>query len=238
MTKLTFAIGDVHGCSKTLKGLYLACRQYAKSRHDNKPTFVFLGDYVDRGPNSKGVIKFLRGLQDNLPNIVCLCGNHDDMMSNCVTNDRHSDAGTWAMNGMIETIASYGEQATRSFNAAQLVMHDDAAWLAGLPTWHADRLRYYVHAGVKPKVALADQIDFHRLWIRKEFLVYEGSHEKLVVHGHTPVELADVRANRVNVDTGCVYGGHLSAAVFDDHQIGPLEILTHLNIDQLKPRER
>jgi len=102
---------------------------------------------------------------------------------------------------------------------------DDAKFLAALPTSCEDELRYYVHAGIRPGIRLKEQKDADKLWIRDLFLKHKAPHEKYVVHGHTPVEKPDVQANRINIDTALVFGGRLTAAVFDDLQAEAVDLL-------------
>jgi serine/threonine protein phosphatase 1 len=107
------------------------------------------------------------------------------------------------------------------------VPSDVLAWVGALPTWHEDDLRIFVHAGLRPGRERRDQLDRDRLWIRDEFLVGDHDFGKFVVHGHTPQLRGrpDLRRLRVNLDTGAVYGGQLSAGVFDDVQAAPLRFL-------------
>lgn len=104
------------------------------------------------------------------------------------------------------------------------VLSDDAEWLAALPASYEDRLRYYVHAGIRPGLPLKEQNDADKLWIRDLFLQHKAPHEMYVVHGHTPVRKPDVQANRINIDTGLVFGGRLTAAVFDDLQAEAIDL--------------
>ena len=105
------------------------------------------------------------------------------------------------------------------------VLLDDAKWLAALPTSWEDKLRYYVHAGIRPGIRLEEQDDADKLWIRDMFLKHKAPHEKYVVHGHTPVRKPDVQFNRINIDTALVFGGRLTAAVFDDLQAEAIDFL-------------
>ena len=102
---------------------------------------------------------------------------------------------------------------------------DDAKWLAALPTSWEDKLRYYVHAGIRPGIRLKEQNDASKLWIRDLFLKHKAPHEKYVAHGHTPVRKPDVQSNRINIDTALVLGGRLTAAVFDDLQPEAVDLL-------------
>jgi serine/threonine protein phosphatase 1 len=117
-----------------------------------------------------------------------------------------------------------GDTTVESYPNKKILL-DDAKWLATLPTSYEDKLRYYVHAGIRPGIPLKEQNDADKLWIRDLFRQDKAPHEKYVVHGHTPVRKPDVQANRINIDTGPVFGGRLTAAVFDDLQPQAVDLL-------------
>jgi serine/threonine protein phosphatase 1 len=127
----------------------------------------------------------------------------------------------WLENRGGATLASYGVTHASELPAAHL------QWLAGLAYCDDDGRRYFVHAGVRPGVPLDQQSDEDRIWIREPFLSSNDCFGRLIVHGHTPVRTGrpDVRPNRINLDTAAVYGGPLTAAVFNDAQIEPLAFL-------------
>lgn len=212
---ITFAIGDIHGCLDKLTRLVQRCRRRAGERETR---FVLLGDYVDRGPDSRGVIAFVRELQ-RAGEIIALRGNHEAMMLDAARTGEHL---LWLFNGAAQTLASYRAE------AASDLPEEDLAWLDALPRFFDDGRRYFVHAGINPAVPLVEQGERDQLWIREPFLSDERSYARLIVHGHTPVRNGrpDVRANRVNVDTGAVFGGPLTAALFDDETVQPVLFLT------------
>jgi hypothetical protein len=159
-----------------------------------------LGDYVDRGPDSFGVVQLIRhrlaGEYPVFRSIINLKGNHEDMMVQAVLGGELSDKQNWVSlnNGGDATVESYPNKN---------ILLDDAKWLAALPTSCEDKLRYYVHAGIRPRICLKEQNDADKLWIRDLFLKHKAPHEKYVVHGHTPLAqcVPDVQANRINIDT-------------------------------------
>jgi serine/threonine protein phosphatase 1 len=216
--KRTYVIGDIHGCYREFKQLLDLCGEHAEGMPSR---LITLGDYVDRGPDSFGVVRLIRhrlaGEYPVFKSIINLKGNHEDMMVQAVLGGELSDKRTWVSsnNGGDATVESYPNKK---------ILLDDAKWLAALPTFCEDDLRYYVHAGIRPGIALKEQTDADKLWIRDLFLIHKASHEKYVVHGHTPVRKPDVRANRINIDTGLVFGGRLTAAVFDDLQATPIDL--------------
>ena len=202
------------------------------------PLFIFLGDYVDRGPDSAGVIASIRAL-GRTHQVVALRGNHDELMQTTVLGT--DDGWDWANNGMASTARSYGydaliEQKLSAFEKRALIVdalrsdervRDDARWLAGLPLLYQDQHRIFVHAGLRPGVPLSDQTTADLLWIREPFLRHRGSFGKLVIHGHTPslVGKPQVRANRIGLDTKAYDSGVLTAAAFDVENTKPISFL-------------
>jgi len=219
---LTYAIGDIHGCLDKLRRLMLRCEEHA----DGRPvSFVFVGDYIDRGPQSCGVIDCLIDLKmQHGENVVTLTGNHEAMALAAI--DGSGPVRLWLAQGGLATLASYGVAEASELPRAQVARaHVD--WLRALPLSYDDGRRFFVHAGVNPDAPLDAQDDFDLLWIREPFLSHGGDHGRLIVHGHTPLAdgVPDLRGNRLNLDTGAVFGGPLTAAVFDDAQTEPIGFL-------------
>jgi serine/threonine protein phosphatase 1 len=214
---LTYAIGDIHGCLDKLQRLVAHCEAHA----DRRPaTFVFLGDYIDRGPDSSGVIGFLIDLQARMPErVVTIMGNHEATALAILNGER--PVGTWLRDGGATTLQSYGA------GEVSELPRDHIDWLRALRFSYDDGKRFFVHAGVDPKQPLDDQDEFDLLWIREPFLSDPRDYGRLIVHGHTPMRdgKPDLRSNRLDIDTAAVYGGLLTAAVFDDAQTGPLTFL-------------
>jgi serine/threonine protein phosphatase 1 len=216
-TPLTYAIGDIHGSLPKLRRLIAQCEQHAAGR---PATFVFLGDYIDRGPQSAGVIRFVIDLQSRLGNrVIALTGNHEAMVLDVV--DGTTPEEFWLQQGGAETLLSY-----RVASAGQ-IPPADLDWMRSLPVGYDDGRRFFVHAGIDPERPLADQDRSDLIWIREPFLSAIGDYGRLVVHGHTPLESdrPDVRSNRVNIDTGAVFGGPLTAAVFAEGEVKPITFL-------------
>jgi Calcineurin-like phosphoesterase len=217
-----YVIGDVHGCIKLLDDLLeridAHLGRYPVARHLQ----IFLGDYVDRGPNSRAVIDRLI-MHQKTHSAVHLRGNHESLML-----DFLRDPGIledWQLLGGLPTLMSYGLKPPLRSNArtrAKLAADLDAAlpdshrrFLLGLENSFTCGDFFFVHAGVRPGIALASQREEDLLWIRDEFLLHEKDFGKVVVHGHTPVATPDVRANRINIDTGAYATGNLTCLVIE-----------------------
>jgi serine/threonine protein phosphatase 1 len=194
-----YAIGDIHGERALLADLHRQIVRDAAGRLGDKRV-VYVGDYIDRGPDSRGVIELL--LEEPLPfPAIHLMGNHEDL---CLGDSRHD----WLFNGGVQTEESYGGAVSEAHKA----------WMRALPTsWRSGRW-FFVHAGIDPQRSLAAQDRETLLWVRRPFLEYEGAMPEgvVVVHGHTPMRDLDIRPNRIGVDTGACYGGALSCAVLTD----------------------
>jgi serine/threonine protein phosphatase 1 len=214
----TYALSDIHGCLDKLERLVARCLTDAKAE---PARFAFLGDYIDRGPDSRGVLDFLIDLQGRRPGaVVCLCGNHEDMAINAYDDPNEIDQ--WVVsNGGDKALLSYGVTAPSQLPAR----HVD--WMRALPTHHDDGRRFFVHAGIDPSRQLDRQDRYDLLWMREPFLSDPRDHGRFIVHGHTPLKdgRPDLRANRVNIDTAAVLGGPLTAAIFDDSTAAPIGFL-------------
>ena len=210
---MTYAVGDIHGCLDFLLDLLGRIDQHAAGRPYR---LVFIGDYIDRGPDSAGVIAKLRELQaERGEDVICLKGNHEDLLLRAV--ERPEMLRNWLYNGGDAALASFGASSLAEIPA------DVIEWIAACPVTYEDDRRCYVHAGLRPGRDRAAQSDHDRLWIRDEFLLSDHDFGKFVVHGHTPRTdgYPDLRRRRVNIDTGAVYGGRLTAALFRDGQDAP-----------------
>lgn len=216
------AIGDVHGEADRLRQLHRALFERRESDWPGMELMlVHLGDYVDRGPDSYGVIETILALEDDASvQTVNLRGNHEQMMIEALQGAHSTAKSTWLRNGGEETLSSY--------NAAgfSMVPERHTEWLLQLPTIYEDAVAklIFVHAGIDPAAYPDDRPEIH-MWTRSKqfFETRKWKNPALegwqVVHGHTPTsdflpERDGDPTRRVNIDTGAVYGGRLTAAVF------------------------
>lgn len=213
---LTYAIGDIHGRHDLLQLLLRTIREHAEGAPYR---LVFLGDYIDRGPESAAVLETVGGLARASRDVVCLMGNHEDMLLAALEDPEA--AYWWLRNGGDATLASFRVATPREIPVAI------QEWLRDLPTSFEDETRYFVHAGLRPGRPFEKQTVEDRLWIREPFLSIDCDFGKHVVHGHTPVATAkpERRPFRTNLDTGAVFTGVLTAGIFTDEAERPVDFL-------------
>lgn len=224
--RLVYAVGDVHGRHDLLAPLIrMITRDATDLSPSQQPILVFLGDYVDRGPGSRDVVDAILALRDAPAfEVRTLKGNHEEALLRFL--EEPAFGSTWAEHGGSATLASYGVQppATRTDPEAWARAREDFA--ATLPAAHLDFYRSldlishvgdyaFVHAGVRPGVALEHQAERDLLWIRGEFLQAAGPFGKVIVHGHTPMEEPQVTRHRLGLDTGAYATGVLTAVRLD-----------------------
>jgi len=221
MPGLTYAIGDIHGRLDLLRAAVAAIAAHARN---GSHQVICLGDYVDRGPDSRGVIETLMTLSADAP-WQCLLGNHEDMMTRSLRTHERDEIDRWLRNGGEATLDSYLHK----------VPPTHLEWLESLPLVHRDAHRLYVHAGVAPGAPVELQDKRTLVWIREAFLTAEAPTLPChVVHGHTPFwrmkpepRVPERLPHRTNLDTGAYFTGILSVGVFDDAVAGgPVEILS------------
>ncbi len=197
-----FAIGDVHGSAKEL-GLLL---EQLPLELDS--TIVFLGDYVDRGPDSRAVIDAILKLRERY-NVVTLLGNHEQMLLDFLDAPRSAGAGTFIYNGGSSTLAAYSNDGG-DYSIPPLHIN----FLRELDLYYETDQYFFVHAGVPdtPLHELDPVVDrMAMIWIRDRFLKSKFNWSKIIVHGHTWMPDVEIKSNRINLDTGCAYGGRLTA---------------------------
>jgi len=216
-----YVIGDIHGRLDLLDQLIDAIKRDA-DEHGNDCLTVTLGDYIDRGLNSRGVLERL--MANPFPcKYVALKGNHEALLE--IFLDEPGIGDRWRHLGGLETLHSFGvpvaslmmdrnyDQAAKQLRAALLPEH--RKFLASLKTSLMVGRYFLCHAGIRPGVPLERQSEEDLLWIRDEFLNSTIDFGKIVVHGHTPVKEPEVLPNRINIDTGAFATGHLTCVVLD-----------------------
>lgn len=221
MPSVTYAIGDIHGRLDLLDQA-LALIEGDAARRGATAKIVFTGDYMDRGPDSRGVVeRLMAGPRRTGDTFVPLRGNHDDLFARAATHGR--DVPDWAWQLFFYTIKSYGLDRDGAWRA-DARLHSHAAFLASLPLTHDDGRYFFVHAGIRPGVALDAQTEWDLLWIREEFLDHQGRLPRRVVHGHTIMgDRPELRPHRVSIDTGAYRSGRLSVAVLDGDKVDFLQ---------------
>lgn len=230
--RLGYAIGDIHGRLDLLDGLLEVIRADIGSRPHpifGRPLLIGLGDYVDRGLESRGVLERLSTLPANEFQTCFLMGNHEQAMLAFLADGPANR--NWLLYGGAETLVSYGVPAPSAKFASDADLSVTSQALAeALPPSHLSFLYnleialdygdfYFVHAGVDPERELDDQTDADRLWIRERFLDSDVNLERIIVHGHTPVEKAERIGGRIALDTGAFVTGRLTAARFWDKTV-------------------
>ncbi|MDX9689972.1 MAG: metallophosphoesterase family protein [Alphaproteobacteria bacterium] len=219
-----YAVGDIHGRIDLLSRLLAEIEADAMRHEGRKKKLIFLGDYVDRGIDSRAVLERLtQGFAAGL-DPVFLRGNHEDMMLTFMKG-RLEVADLWLTHGGVPTLASYGLHAfvghpatrTPAFakELAQKVPPHHHAFLENTIFSATFGDYYFVHAGVRPDVPLDKQKPDQQMWIRGEFLYSTHDFGKIVVHGHTIVGEPEVRPNRIDIDTGAYATGRLTCLVLD-----------------------
>lgn len=212
-----YAIGDIHGRLDLLSALVLAVEQDDRDRPSAHTTIILLGDLIDRGPDSAGVIAAARELQARR-NVRIIAGNHEEMFLQCF--DNLEILYHFLRYGGRETLQSYSAAPETwqdlSLEATQAMMRQavptaDLEFLSGLEDRVAIGDYLFVHAGIRPRVSLCDQTTRDLRWIREPFLSHTGDHGWCVVHGHTISEMPELRANRIGIDTGAYMSGRLTA---------------------------
>ena len=220
-----YAVGDIHGHLEKLEQAHAWIEADRAREGTGDAGVVHVGDLVDRGPDSAGVITYLMNLRDADPRVIILRGNHDQLFVDFLTQDletcRANGTLRWTESiiGGRETLASYGVEnwfksaAHREGQRRVPIAHIE--FMAHLPLTHEAGDCLFVHAGIRPGVALSDQDPEDLIWIRQEFLTSQVDHGPLVVHGHTPTEEVEHHGNRLAIDTGAAFGGPLSAVVIE-----------------------
>ena len=218
-----YAIGDIHGCADLLDDLLRRIAADHAARPAKRLVVVLVGDLVDRGPDSAGVIERAMALKADDGDVRIIAGNHEELFLKTLAGDRESTRLFTKVGGR-ETLLSYGIAEDivdfADFDTLSAEMH------ARVPAAHIAFLKSledvveigdyaFVHAGIRPGVPLDEQVPAHLRWIRGEFLEFRGNHPRFIIHGHTITEAVDERANRIGIDTGAYATARLTAIGLD-----------------------
>jgi serine/threonine protein phosphatase 1 len=222
-----YAIGDIHGRIDLLGEAFDRIDSSLDAYPIKHALHIFLGDYIDRGPNSREVIDAVLARKRRHA-VVSLKGNHESYAIQILSDP--SILSEWSQSGGVNTLLSYGvKPSTR--DDPQQDKDVATAFSQALPESHRNFIQslalsftcgdyFFTHAGVRPGVPLNEQREQDLLWIREDFLLHEEDFGKIVVHGHTPAAEPDIRHNRINIDTGAYATGRLTCLVLQDDKVG------------------
>lgn len=216
-----YSIGDIHGCDAQLGNLHEIIADDLARRPVDAAVLLHIGDYVDRGADTAGVLRrLLRGPPVADLQVVNLVGNHDETMLHALSGDRPA-ATDWLFAGGRPALESYGidPDAPRE-SWPEKVPPEHLDFLRGLTLTHREGGYLFVHGGVRPGVPLDQQTREDLLRMRQPFLYSEMDFGVVVVHGHSPVKEPVVRHNRIAIDTGAVFGGKMTCLVLEGETLG------------------
>lgn len=206
-----YAIGDIHGCLAKLTQLMNRIGIDA-----DKDMIVFIGDYIDRGPDARGVVDFILDLKKTVRNTVCLMGNHEQMFLNYYLEGK--DASLYLDNGGVSTLTSYGFSLDKKGKKGNVPDSHIRFFTSLLPYYETEDY-IFVHAGLRPGISLKQQILDDLLWLRFEFINSTHDFGKTVVFGHTPLCEPCMEENKIGIDTGSVYGGKLTCIQLPERKL-------------------
>lgn len=220
-----YAIGDIHGRADLLRFLHRRIKEDAAEGASERKVLVYLGDYMDRGPQSREVIDILLNECPDGFETVFLKGNHEQLMLEFIAGDGYGGE-VWLLNGGRATLQSYNVDTTEVlFGYGTMVETAEdlktnlppqhLTFLQSLVPYHVEGDYLFVHAGIRPGIRLEDQDERDLLWIRGAFLFSPESHGRIVVHGHTIEPEPDVQASRIGIDTGAYATGCLTCLVLE-----------------------
>lgn len=225
-----YAIGDIHGCLKEARELLQRIKTDNDYRGECKTYLIFLGDVVDRGPDTRGVVELLMDFPYSFAQPLFIMGNHEEIMVRALSGEPEL-LPDWLEYGGLSCAESYGVP------QSQLLGFDvdtiEFVLKSAIPQSHIEFLREFLesiqfgdflftHAGIRPGVPIDQQNSRDLRWIREPFLNHRGDHGVVVVHGHTISDQVDVKRNRIGVDTGAYKTGRLTAICIEESQVSYL----------------
>jgi serine/threonine protein phosphatase 1 len=228
-----YAIGDIHGRLDLLELLHDAILEDAQTATGKRKTLIHLGDYIDRGPDSFGVVDRLSEFTNDDFDVINLKGNHEDFLIRFVQNESKLAPllDVWRNNGCIETLLSYGidirdpgeqspdEEARHIRNLlSDAIPKSHMAFYRNLKLRHTIGDYLFVHAGINPDLPMNRQTKTDLIWIRNRFLSHAGPFEKVIVHGHSISNTPEVLDHRIGIDTGAYFSNRLTCLVLEDNE--------------------
>ena len=221
-----YAVGDVHGRLDLLDRLLGEIERELAERPPRKALLVFLGDLIDRGPQSAQVVERLRSYRNGRVRVVFLLGNHEEVLLRILNGDR-SLIPSWLQFGGAQCLESYGADSRKirrctKEEALEMIQHSIPSEHVEFLNSFVDTCRFgdylFVHAGIRPGVSIDEQLQSDLRWIREPFLLDDSDHGCVVVHGHTISAQVEERSNRIGIDTGAYRTGILTALALEGDQ--------------------
>ena len=240
LTKTVYAVGDIHGCKSLVDNMHDKIVETSKKIQGEK-LLIYLGDYIDRGPDIKATIQSLIDFKPKDFTKVFLLGNHEQMLLEFIAGSRNSPY-IWISNGGLETLESYGTDISKYIDNTMELSFDKKIreeFIEFLPFSHKDFFNqlqfnfiwedyFFVHAGINPSIPLDRQEKETMLWTReKSFFNPKMTYNKIIVHGHTPAEKVEHYPFRINLDTGSFYSGKLSCLKIENGKLSFLDTLNY-----------
>ena len=217
----TYVIGDIHGCHRTLVKLL------EKIDPDPDNDFlIFLGDYIDRGPDSNPVVEEIIKLRRRFKRLVTLMGNHDQVFLRYLSG---KDKDFFIAIGGEQTLKSYGVDPGFTGDPLSVIPGEHVFFFNDLLNYWEDDKYIYVHAGLKPEVHITQQSTEWLFWARERFIDLKYDFGKRVIYGHTPFETPKIDNNKIGIDTGAVYGNHLTCLILPE-----MKFVSVKKVDRLK----
>ena len=216
-----YAVGDIHGCSERLNLVHRRIASDLRARPAEDVTLIHLGDYIDRGPDTAGVLSLLAGEPDfAVDRTVNLMGNHEEMALQAIAFGDERQAEAWLANGGAAALSSWGiPRHARIEDWPELLPREHLRFMSRLSLQYRVDDYLFAHAGVRPGTPLDQLSRRDLLWIREPFLSSSLAFGAIVVHGHTPQADPVLRPNRIGIDTGAGRGGRLTCAVLEDDKV-------------------
>lgn len=216
-----YVIGDIHGCLERVSLIHRQIAVDLRQRPAADVTLIHLGDYIDRGPDSAGVLSFLaRPPVFPVTRVINLMGNHEEMALQAIAFGDERQAANWIANGGAAALASWGiPRETPIQDWPELLPREHLRFMSRLSLHYRVDEYLFAHAGIRPGTSLEHLSRRDLLWIREPFLSSPELFGAIIVHGHTPFLDPVLRANRIGIDTGAGRGGRLTCAVLEENQV-------------------